>query len=382
MKLKFLKIFSVILVALLIPFSTVFAAGKITQDQTVVLSTDETVNGDYFATGEKVTVLGTVNGDAYIAGGNIFIEGTINGDLLAAGGTVNIIGNVSNDIRVAGGNVIISGEVGGNVTTLGGSVTYTDAANIGGSVVNGSGSLILLAPVAKGATIGSGDATFNSSIGGDVTAGVGNLNLNPKTNIFGNLTYWSSEEANILEGAEIQGETVRNEIEQPPQTPNAQNFFGAASTGLRVISFFSTLIIGLLFIKLFPNFTKETAQAVTQEPFKSLGVGLLTVIVAPVLAVLLLITVVGIPLAIITIFGYILVLYIAKIFVAFAIGKALLKSKNTYLAFFLGLIVYSLFRIIPVVGFVLALITAVAGTGAYISTKVSIYKKLREKKLV
>ena len=380
---KLSKILITALVILVLTPASVFAASKITQEKVVILPVNETVEGTYLAAGEKVTVLGTVMGDAYIAGGNVFIEGTINGDLLLAGGTVNILGNVTNDIRVAGGNIVISGEVGGNVTSLGGNVTYTDSADIGGSIVNGSGSLTLLSPVSKDATIASGNITLNSAIGGDVTAGVGNLNLNSKANIAGDLNYWSNNDAQIFEGAQVQGQTVRNEIEEP-QGPQVDNLLASISAGFRIISFFSAILIGFLLLKLVPNFTQKTADTILRKPLRSFGIGLLTLIVTPPVIVLLLITVIGIPLGIIAIAGYIIILYIAKIFVALAIGRVLLRSrnKNIYLAFTLGLVVYSLFRIIPIAGFIIAALTATVGTGAYISTKVRTHKKLKEKKLI
>ena len=62
--------------------------GKLTK--LYILGSDEVINKDVFAVGDRVDVSGTVNGDVYALGSEIFVDGTVNGDLLAAGGTVNI----------------------------------------------------------------------------------------------------------------------------------------------------------------------------------------------------------------------------------------------------------------------------------------------------
>ena len=91
MKKVFLLAFLILLAA---TFATsAFAAKNFQRNETVLLSKDDVVEGDYFAAGERVTIAGTVNGDAYVAGGNVIVEGEINGDLIAAGGTVNIRNN-------------------------------------------------------------------------------------------------------------------------------------------------------------------------------------------------------------------------------------------------------------------------------------------------
>ena len=149
MKKVFLLVF--VIFCTLIFTSSAFAAKNFQRNETVLLSKNDVVEGDYFAAGDRVTIAGTVNGDAYVAGGNGIIEGEINGELITPAGTDNIRGKVAQDVRVAGGQVTVSGDVGGNVTLVGGSLEASDSAKIAGSLVSAGGNLSVFAPIGRGA---------------------------------------------------------------------------------------------------------------------------------------------------------------------------------------------------------------------------------------
>ncbi|MCR4324524.1 MAG: FapA family protein [Candidatus Curtissbacteria bacterium] len=372
-------------IALFTLVTPALAAPNMVHQEVALLPQGETIEGDYFATGEKVTIAGTVNGDVYAAGGNVIVEGTVNGDLLVAGGSVNIMGNVKNDVRAAGGEVIISGDIGGNVTTTAGAVNFTDSANIGGSVVNASGSFSLFAPVGKGITLASGDATIGNTVGSNITAGVGQLTLTSKAQVKGDVNYWSEKDAQIQQGAQVTGSTVKN-VPQRQSQQDAEKALGAAFLIFKAISFLAALIIGLLFIKFLPNFTERTVDSVVERPLKNLGVGLLTLVVTPLAVVVLTITIVGIPIALALLVDFIFVLYLAKLFVAIAVGRIILRfaqgKENNYLALIAGLLIYGILTTIPVIGWLVTLFVVLIGSGALVSEKLNSYKLLRNKKVV
>lgn len=354
----------------------------------IVLQKNQTINKDYFAAGDSVTLSGTVNGDAYIAGGNILVEGDINGDLLAAGGTITMRGKVRDNVRVLGGQIIISGDVGRNVTTLGGSVTIADAATINGSLAAGTGNLSLFAPIGKEANFAAGQATIGNTINGDVQAGVGQLMLTPSAKIFGSLTYWSEQKAQIDSNAQVSGKTIHNlppqEMRQDPakDTAAATGFF----TFFTLVSFISTLILGLLLVKFLPVYTKQTANALLQKPFLTLGVGFLSVIIVPIFAIFLLITVLGIPLGLILLVSFFIMVYLAKLFVGVALGTKILqllnKKASLSFAFMIGLIAYYVLTLIPLLGFIFWMIAGLMGLGAILIERKQMYTSLRKKNLI
>lgn len=350
----------------------------------IVLDTNEVIDKDYFAAGEAVSILGTVNGDAYIAGGNITVDGTINGDLLVGGGNVTIRGTVANDIRAAGGQVSVLGNVGGNVTIAGGTVMLAPTAQVEGSVVLAGGDISLGGPVGRGATLAGGQVTTSSSIGGDVWAGVGNLFVATGTNVSGNLHYISDTEATIATGAIIAGETMR---EIPPsyseEKEDATKAFLGFAFWFKTMNLLSALLLGLLLLKFAPRFMKETSDTLGVNTWRALGVGLLTYVLLPFICVILLISVLGIPFALILLALVFILSYASKVVACLFIGQWILtKVHSKYglgTALLIGFLVYFVLTLIPFINFLAWLFVLFAGTGALLLTKKKVYKELRSK---
>lgn len=363
---------------------------NVRSDERTVLNSNEVIENDYFATGESVMVSGTVNGDAYVAGGDVIVDGTINGDLMAAGGNVTIVGTVTQDIRVAGGNVTISGKTGGNVTTIGGNIVVNNSAQIDGSLVSGAGTIKVLGPVGKSINLVGGEATFASNVGKDIRAGVEKITVTSNAIINGTLAYWSTQDANISEDATVTGGVLVKEqpadINPEQAQEEAENALRAFITTYRVISLLSTLIVGLLFLHFFPNLTQKVSNIAKTQIAKSFVVGLVALIVTPIVAIVLFVTVVGIPLALALLFAYGIALYISKIFIALAIGQriALLLNSKPRPAFTLliGLIAYGIVISIPLVGSLLGMIAAIVGFGAILTYKKEMYSELKKKNLL
>lgn len=378
------KIFIFVLLGLITIGSTspVFAQEKKTH---TVLPQTETFEGDYFAGDDTVTMLGTINGDAYVAGGTVTIDGTVNGDVIAAGGTVIIKGHVQN-VRVMGGQVIIHGIVDRNITAFGGNVTLAEDAKLAGSIVGGGSTLSIDAPVGKGATLTGGTVIINNVVNGNVWAGVGELTMQPQGKINGNLVYVSQEKAQIVPGATISGSMTQTIPEKKREHIQRETFLGITDATLffKAIHFVSLLVIGLLLITLAPNYVKRVNAHIVQRPGKSILVGLATVLAMPIVLFILLVTIVGIPLALIATALFAIVLYLAKFFVILLVGEkvaAWLKFQTKpSVMFLIGLVLYELVTFIPIVGGLAAMAALLFGLGSVMLQKKALYTHLRKTK--
>ncbi|MDD2822556.1 MAG: polymer-forming cytoskeletal protein [Candidatus Daviesbacteria bacterium] len=364
-----------------------FAQTNLRSGQTTNLSSNETINKDYFASGNSVSLDGIVNGDAYLVGGDVTLNGTVNGDLLMAGGNLNINGTVTGNIRAAGGNININGKVGRNISAVGGSINVFQNASVTGSIVTAGGNINILSP-AKDIVLAGGQVNFGSSVSGDINAATEQLTLSPGAKIGGNLIYWSNNKANINPGASVSGTVTQN---IPPRNTQSQNQITRQSVigvfaFFKLISFLTALIIGFLLIYLFPEFTANIATKISSNWLLSFGVGFLVLAITPILVIMLFVTIVGMPIAVIWIFYILFALWLAKIFVALSIGQFLKRYlKQTwgiYLLYSVGLIVYYLIGLIPIIGGIFGFIAALIGLGAIILSKQSYYLDLRQKKLI
>jgi len=386
---KILFLFSIFfLVTLFVPL--VVFAQEINQNELVVLKQDQTIDQDYFAAGETVRISGTVDGDAYIVGGNVFVDGTINGDLLTAGGTVMIRGTVTDDVRVAGGTVTISGDVGKNITVTAGNALITENATVGGSVVAGVGTLEIFAPLGRGLTIGAGQATIGSEINGDVLAGVGTITLANNAKINGNLTYYAKAQTQLTqaESASVSGIITHNiSVHDESMTrEKAAGAFAGIGFFLKVLSLLSALILGLLLLQFVPDFTKRTAGQINDRFFLALFVGFMTFLLAPVVILVLFVTLVGIPFAVLLALMIAALLFFAKVFAALFIGQRVLLFLNQKTSlgwtYFIGLVLYGFITAIPIFGWIISILALFTGTGALLIEKKELYTSLHSKKIL
>jgi cytoskeletal protein CcmA (bactofilin family) len=357
-------------------------------DAVTILPAGAVINQDYFAYGERVEISGTVNGDVYVAGGQVLVDGRINGDLLAAGGTVTIAGSVSQDVRVVGGQITLNGSVGRNLTVAGGDVDLSESAVVAGGLVSAGGRVRLAAPIGSSARIAAGSAIVSGPVRGNLDVMTGDLRLTSKAAVSGGLTYWSQEQASIDSGAKVAGGVTRKALPEMSR-PRAETLLGALAGVVivaKLVSAASTLILGLLLIYLFPGYTQSTVSTLSARPGASFGIGLVALIITPVAATMLLVTVFGMPIGLMAIALYLVAIFLVRVFVIMWIGRVLLawrgnEVRNTW-ALVVGLIVYSLLTLIPFVGGLVALSAILFGLGASLLADRSLYAAAREKEMI
>ena len=386
-----------IVITLVFLASFLFSVGAVKADtdrpqKIVTLSSDEVIDEDYFAAGDTVEIFGTVNGDVYVGGGEVLVDGIINGDLLVGGGNITISGEVSQDIRAGGGQITINGMVGGNVTVVGGNIIITDSADIKGSLVAGAGNVSLTGSVGKNVKAGVGNFSLSGPVAGNVEIGAETIRLSSNAQVGGDFTYWSQTDASVDKNATV-GSITKKAPPEGFQTPEEaekikteflQGALGARA-GIKLIGFLSFLVVGLLLSRLFPNCSIKTADILNSKPGPSLLLGLTALIVTPIAFLFLLVTIVGIPLAFLTLSVYFIFLYVAKYFVMVWVGTKVLKEKvdkPPYKTFVIGLAIYTLVTLIPFVGGLTQLLALLFGLGASLLSLKSSFAKAKKAKVI
>ena len=352
-------------------------------DSHATVPASQVVDGDYFTFGDTVEISGTINGDLYASGGQVVIDGRINGDVLVAGGRVSLSGTVSQDVRAAGGQVAITGNVGRNLTVAGGNVEIASSAVVRGGVVAAGGSIDLAAPVGGAAKIAAGTLIIANRIAGDVEAAVGTLRITSRAEIGGNVSYWSGDEAAVSEEARIKGKIVRNVPAERPRIFPAVFFGWLIFVG---INFVCTLILGLLSARFLPRYHQAVITTIREKPWASLGIGFIAAVVVPVVCALLFATVLAVPLALILLFAFFILLYWSRIYAIGRIGESILTrlrpGSSHASAFVLGLFVYYLLAIIPVVGWLVAPLVMLFGLGSELIARKQFYITARSQDLI
>lgn len=331
-----------------------------------------------------------VSGNLMAASKNITVDGTVSGDIIAAAQSITINGRVEGDVIVAGQNVVINGEVGGNIRVIGNSVTINSqvARNlnaIGADVVLGKDSrvgwdamIIAASAQVKGVINGALDSyvqnlIISGKIGKNVNIKANNKNQAPKiiitrdTIINGDLNYIAPTPAEIESGASISGQMNY-------QAPVIQKK-NTVSTWLwaRFFSILSILLIGLIFLFILTKHTNNVLRLMKSHFGKSFLIGAIVFLIIPPLSLVLAITIIGLPLAMILISLWLAGIFMTKALMAIFLGNLLIKDvfkkpqAPLFWSLIFGTIIISILFALPLVGWIISLLTIWLGLGGILS---------------
>jgi len=342
----------------------------------VTVASGEVVDDDLYVAAETIIIDGTVDGDLWAAGNIITVNGIVNGSVMAAGRIVNINGDITHAVRAVAETININGDVGGDVMVGCGKVNIASTARVGGDLLFGADIAVIDGPI-EGNIKGSGrEVTISNGVNGKVELEVESLTILSTANIGGDLSYTSEEEADIQAGAQIAGATTHKLPEAKKDEAKVFPFvlfFGALG---KVISFLMALVTGLIIILLAPRRLTSIAEAIGSRPGPSAGWGALIVFVAPLAAVLVCFTIIGIPVGLITLALYGIALYLAQIPVGLFIGRWIIgrfrvvESKAIMVgALAVGLAILKLLSLIPYFGFVVGFVVVLFGLGAVVAAE-------------
>jgi len=379
-------LFTSLLVAIISLTTLSLASGASAEDskENIYVGKEEIIESNFIQAGGTIDFNGQAQKDVIIAGGTINITGPVKGDVLVIGGTVRINGDVIGNVRGIGTTVEINSKVGKNVNVFGGTVILGEDAEIGWDVLIFASNIEIRGKVGGDVKGGAGNVVLANEVGGNVDLKIdtkdGHLVLYPTTNIKGNLTYTASTEAEIKEGAKIAGETTY----KPAILPVApiKKALGTSFFMGKIITLLGLLIVGLIIILLARKTSKTIGQRMTEKPWASLGWGAVYLIVTPIILFLVAITVIGIPLSLITLVVYLISLYLTKIFVGMVLGQKLLKwaSKKQEVslvwAMLLGVVVFYILTGLPFVGWIISFLGVCWALGAMVEIKKQTLKRI------
>ena len=218
-------------------------------------------------------------------------------------GPATIEGTVREDLFVLNGDTEVAGTVHGDVVVFNGDVAVRSGAEIGGDLVTQS------APqVEDGATIRGSQTNVATKFDYDVGG------------FAGRFVWWL-------------GYTV------------------------------SVLILGLVLLAFAPHLDQAVADTIPARLGSSIGWGIALFFLLPIVAVLLLVTVVGIPLGLSLLFALALIYTIGYAVGTIGGGRLVMRSSSRYVAFLVGAVILRALALIPVLGGLLWLLAGAWGLG-------------------
>jgi cytoskeletal protein CcmA (bactofilin family) len=246
-----------------------------------------------------------VDGSVLSVDGRVTVNGTVDGRVFVGDGDVVIRGRVTGSVLVVHGDVLITGHVGDDVVALDGRITTRDGARVNGDVR--SRKTPDVAP-------------------GTVTGTAKKLNV---SNLFGGILI-------------------------------------VFLIYLWIAVTLSIALFGLLFVLLFPRAADATVAA-GRRFWPTVGWGALIGIVGPIIAILVLVTIVGIPFGLGMLSALNVLAPLGYVASSLILGRLMVKGTSTGArigAFFAGFAILRVIALIPGLGTIAWVLVSMYGIGA------------------
>ena len=260
-----------------------------------------------------------------VAGGSLKVEGTITGDLVVAGGSAKILagGRVVGNATIFGGSLKVEkdGRIDGDVGVVGGALKREEGAFVGGRIV---------------------DDEHKGQVNVTVHDGETTTSVRPSP-----------------------GGSTRSRLSQ------AVHEFGQSMTRMALL-----FVLGCVLLALLTPRMEKLRVEIASRPMRSFAIGLVSSLVGSIAAtiafVILCITVIGIPVALIGVLLAILAFYGGFASVLTTFGAAVLghRTQNPYLHLLLGCGAFLVASSIPVFGGFVMFAVSMLAVGALVTTRV------------
>ena len=310
------------------------------------------LGGNEFMAGGYVEIQGRVAKSAFVSGGDVTVAGSVGHNLYAAGGDVRLEGVVQHDVRMAGGTLRIAPEaqVGGDATLAGGSIIVDGM--VGGDL-HAYGERIVV----------------NGSVSGDVEFAGDKLRLGPDARVAGRVVYRSHNDVVMEPGAVVAGGITKSEKDRAwRRFAHGATLAGGITISLGMVILGAVLVLGMT------RFSREAAASIRQKPWQMIGLGCAMLVGVPVALAVLVVTIIGIPLAVLLAFAYGALLMLGYLIGAIFLGDLALERIDATkldsvwwraLFMLLAIVVIAIVRQVPVAGHLAWWVLFLAGVGAF-----------------
>lgn len=313
---------------------------------------------DVMLVAQEVQLAAPILDDARLVGGNVYIRADILGDLFIAGGTVTVDREVTihGNIYLLGGTLHMNGHVLGESKIMGGEMT------VGGTLDGIS-------------EIHGGTVTLSGIFNAPLELVSDQATITEQAKFFKDIRYWNA--AGELDfGSSLQDGSRAiqdNALRSKQQEGDWEATFGLSAAAYFIFRLLAAAVIIALLVWMIGDFLRRTSERLNVNYPRSLGYGMAYIFGVPLLILLLLITVIGIPVGLFTAATYGFSLGWAPILAALLTVYWWQTHKGVHWkngkVIGLALVVFAVLKLvswIPILGWLVGLLVAAIAIGAVI----------------
>jgi cytoskeletal protein CcmA (bactofilin family) len=337
-------------------------------EDAVTVAADETIDDTLLAMGRTVTIDGTVNGDLLAFGQEVTIRGNVVGNLVTGAQSVTIEGTVGGSVLGgAQGLSLATARVGRDFYGFGNTVEIAEDVNVVGNAIGFAASIDFEGRVGNDFKGFGNNVTVGGAVEGDVDGYGATIRLLPTARVGGNVTGYvdSAGDLSVADGATVGGTVDEQVVEREHR--NRYLTFGYYFG--QIVRLAGAFLTGLLLLWLFPALREASFPNATAA-LRSGVLGLAAAVTMPVAAVIFCVTILGIPLGVLTFVSGAVGLYFSKAVIAQIIGRGVLSNPASPPHFaatlFVGLVIVIVAINLPWIGGFANLVLTLVGFGVIV----------------
>jgi cytoskeletal protein CcmA (bactofilin family) len=330
------------------------------EDEPYVLAAGQVLDDDLLVVSDGARIDGELRGDLILFAREVSIGGRVVGDVLGAARRLRIDGTVEGDVRVCGERIELQGSV-TDLSAAASVIAVQQGAQIRGSLAAGAAVVTVHGAVGRNMLAGASVIDLGAPVGGDALLAGRQLEIGDAARIAGFTRYYGAGEVDVAPGAQLARSLEQVPVEwERARPPGERALWFVLRWGAAVAFGFAWLLVA------------PSALALVVEQADRVGASLLTGVVAlvatPLVATVLAITLIGLPIGILTLAAYLGALYAAQIFVSHWIAQQTFGdpagTAEATLRLALGLLGLHVLAQIPYAGAAVRMVVLLWGLGA------------------
>lgn len=358
---------------------------------------DTVYDDDVFLAGNIIRFDGKVRGDLYTSCYELVQSDTVEGNLISFSRTVQSLGPVGRSFIGFAQYVTCNASVGRNL------IGFAQNISVGPDVVVGldadlfAGTVVFQGEAGRNLKIRSDHAVFSGKVRGNLDFQGDLLTISPEAVIEGDLIYCSPEAAEIGNTNSIKGEVIPTKCEKKERggISFGKLFMWLAShrgyfltltffslvffvfsaipfpAGLALVFLIASLLVcGNLFIMLSKDLSARTERTLRNRTFPSLGTGFAIMILSPIVAVVLILSILGAPLGGVFLLVMGVAFFAGGVYATGFIGREVCMALKLgspgsagYLGYSIGIVLIVVLSFLPVIGYLITLLVIMMGLG-------------------
>ena len=312
------------------------------------------------------------NGDLYLYGTDIVMDKLVDGNVFLFGKNITVTGQTSGNMFIFGDNVTIDKSfIQASAFIVANKVQFNAVSTSLYCIAN---ELSIDSQFGVYLDLYTTCNTFNCSglIGRDTYLTAKTINFGDTATLYGDLNYTSSSEIEIPENL------VSGEVNFAETSDNEESETSILSYVSSLLQTLVLVIVVFFIVKIFAKDPECKECSTLSHPFKTFGVGLLSLVLIPIITFILLFSIIGAKSSLLVLAIYILLLAIAKsVFIVslsrhLCVGKSHKGIKQFLFTVLFTIILWAL-SLVPFIGTIANAIVVIMGFG------IVIYTPLRKK---